>query len=384
MARVHWLGAGLSAVPGLRRLIEIGRTVTVWNRTIDKAHAATEALSGDFRVEALTLDALGAAIAPGDVVVSMLPGTMHVSIAEICLEKSAHFVSSSYVSPELAALDQAFVAKGLVAINEVGLDPGIDHLLAHLLVDEYKSSSAYDPANTHHFKSYCGGFPKIANDFRYKFSWSPLGVLKALKSPAKSIRGGVAVDTLRPWHAVADYQAILPSGSETFQSYPNRDSLPFMKDYQFGDDWKVETFVRGTLRLSGWTDAWKHIFDEIETLEGDAGEKRLVEMSADLWDNYTYDAGEADRVVMCVDFEAAHGGKSVWHKSYVLDSAGDIHASAMARLVSVPVSLAVEAVLDGKLSNGVQAAPKDPATINVWLDVLRERGETIEIVDLLV
>lgn len=310
-ARIHWLGAGLSSVPGFRRLIEIGCTVTLWNRTLDKALAVTEGLTGDFKVEALTLNALGDSIVPGDVVVSMLPADMHLSIAKLCLEKDAHFVSSSYVSPELAELDGEFSRQGLCAINEVGLDPGIDHLFAHLLVDEYKNSHTYDPSNTHHFKSYCGGFPKVPNDFRYKFSWSPLGVLRALKSPAKSIKGGAVVDTLRPWHAVEDYDAVLPDGAETFQSYPNRDSLPFMKEYQFGDDWKVETFVRGTLRLNGWTDAWKHIFEEIETLSGEAGDKRMAEMSANLWENNAYEDGEPDRVVMFVDLEVAHGGKTV-------------------------------------------------------------------------
>lgn len=383
IARVHWLGAGLSSVPGFRRLIEIGRNVTLWNRTLEKALVATEGLAGDFKVEVLTLDALSISVAPGDVVVSMLPATMHLLIAKLCLQKGAHFISSSYVNQELAELDSAFSRQSLCAINEVGLDPGIDHLFAHLLVDEYKKSATYSPSNTHHFKSYCGGFPKIPNDFRYKFSWSPLGVLKALKSPAKSIKGGAVVDTLRSWHAVEDYDALLPDGAETFQSYPNRDSLPFMKDYQFGDDWRVETFVRGTLRLNGWTNAWKHIFDEIETLSGEAGDKHLVEMSADLWNNYAYKAGEPDRVVMCVDIEVAHGGKTVWHKGYALDCAGNQKGSAMARLVSVPVSLAVEAVLDGKLETGIQQAPNEPVIVNQWLDVLRARGESITLVDFL-
>ena len=77
---------------------------------------------------------------------------------------------------------------------------------------------------------------------------------------------------MRPWHAISPYKARLPGGEETFQAYPNRDSTPFMAEYGFGDDWNVQEFVRGTLRLDGWSDAWADIFAEIETLEGEAGD----------------------------------------------------------------------------------------------------------------
>ena len=381
MARIHWIGTGLSTVPGIRRLITGGRTMTLWNRTVEKAHEATAGLTGDFDVEALSLEALAAAVAPEDVVVSMLPGNWHPKIAELAIDQGAHFVSSSYISPEMRAFDVRGRDAGLCLVNEVGLDPGLDHLLAHLLVADYRSSGVFDAGNAHSFRSYCGGFPKIPNDFRYKFSWSPLGVLKALKSPARSIKGGEVVDTARPWHAIAAYDARLPGGTETFQAYPNRDSTPFMTDYGFGDDWNVQEFVRGTLRLDGWSDAWADIFAEIETLEGEAGDARLEEMSDQFWKAHSYDEGEPDRVVLCVELEVTTGGTPVWHKSYALDSAGNAEGSAMARLVSVPVSMAIEAVLDGRLEPGVSAAPADVELINSWLDELRSRGETFALFD---
>jgi saccharopine dehydrogenase (NADP+, L-glutamate forming) len=381
MARIHWIGTGLSTVPGIRRLITQGRTITLWNRTVEKAHEAAAGLTGDFDVRAFSLEALGAAVEPGDVVVSMLPGTWHVGLAELALDNNAHFVSSSYISPEMKALDGRGRDAGLSLVNEVGLDPGLDHLLAHLLVADYTSGSTFDPANAHSFRSYCGGFPKTPNDFRYKFSWSPLGVLKALKSPARSIKGGEVVDTQRPWHAVSAYNARLPGGEETFQAYPNRDSTPFMADYDFGTDWNVREFVRGTLRLNGWSDAWADIFAEIETLEGEAGDARLEEMSDQFWKAHSYNEGEPDRVVLCVELEAAKDGAAVWHKSYALDSAGTADGSAMARLVSVPVSMAIEAVLDGHIAPGVSAAPSDPELIKSWLDELKTRGETFALFD---
>jgi saccharopine dehydrogenase (NADP+, L-glutamate forming) len=185
---IHWCGTGLSAIPGLRRLIEAGQPVVVWNRTIEKAQDAVGDLTKDIRI--FDMDAIGAALQPGDVAVSMLPGDWHVPLAELCISKGAHFVSSSYIAPEMRALDETAKEAGLALVNEVGLDPGIDHLMAHALVADYRSSDAFDLAHAHSFISYCGGIPKIANPFRYKFSWSPLGVLKALRSPSKSLAGG--------------------------------------------------------------------------------------------------------------------------------------------------------------------------------------------------
>ncbi|MFY8146209.1 MAG: saccharopine dehydrogenase NADP-binding domain-containing protein, partial [Rhodobacter sp.] len=160
---IHWCGTGLSSVPGLRRLIGAGYPVTVWNRTVGKARDAVGDLTQDIR--AYSLAALTDALQPGDVAVSMLPADQHVAIARACLATGAHFVSSSYIAPEMRDLDAAFRAAGLVSVNEVGLDPGIDHLMAHDLVARYRASAACDPANVLSFTSYCGGVPKVANPF---------------------------------------------------------------------------------------------------------------------------------------------------------------------------------------------------------------------------
>jgi saccharopine dehydrogenase (NADP+, L-glutamate forming) len=375
---IHWCGTGLSAVPGLRRLIEAGHEVSVWNRSVDKARKAVGDLTD--RIAAFDIDALGAAVAAGDVVVSMLPADMHVPLAKLCLEKGAHFVSSSYIAPEMRALDDAFRDKGLCSVNEVGLDPGIDHLMAHHLVAEYRASSAYDPANELSFLSYCGGVPKIANAFRYKFSWSPLGVLKALRSPSRSIRDFAELRVDRPWNALSSYDAPLPV-PETFEVYPNRDSVPFIEDYRFGADWKVRNFVRGTLRLNGWSEAWANVFAEIETLSGPEGDARLKEMSDQFWNENAYDDGEPDRVVLCVELKATRDGKTVWHKSYVMDAWGDARGTAMARLVSVPVSLAVESVLAGTIPAGVSAAPSNPQVVDSWMGEIGKLAQQLQIVD---
>ncbi|MCD1624763.1 MAG: saccharopine dehydrogenase family protein [Paracoccaceae bacterium] len=375
---IHWCGTGLSAIPGLRRLIEAGHEVTVWNRSTDKARKVVGDLTD--RIKAFDIEALGAELSKGDVVVSMLPAEWHVPLAKLCLEKDTHFVSSSYIAPEMRALDDAFRNKGLSSVNEVGLDPGIDHLMAHHLVAEYRASDAYDPANEISFLSYCGGVPKIANAFRYKFSWSPLGVLKALRSPSRSIRNFSELRVDRPWNALSSYDAPLPQ-AETFEVYPNRDSVPFIEDYRFDPAWPVRDFVRGTLRLNGWSDAWADVFAEIESLSGPEGDARLKEMSDQFWAENAYDDGEPDRVVLCVELKAAKDGKIVWHKSYVMDAWGDARGTAMARLVSVPVSLAVEAVLTRAVPAGVTAAPSDPRLVGKWMDEIGRLAQHLAIVD---
>ncbi|WP_298567462.1 saccharopine dehydrogenase family protein [uncultured Aliiroseovarius sp.] len=375
---IHWCGTGLSAIPGLRRLLENGRNVVVWNRTVDKAREAVGDLTD--KIRPFDLDAVTAALAPGDIAVSMLPGDLHVPLAKRCLQKGAHFVSSSYISPEMRALDEDFRDAGLACVNEIGLDPGIDHLMAHWLVADYRASDAFDPDNTLSFISYCGGVPKIPNPFRYKFSWSPLGVLKALRSPSRSIKDGKPLDVARPWDAISSYDAPLQQ-VESFEVYPNRDSIPFMEDYKFDPNWNVDTFVRGTLRLNGWTEAWKDVFAEVETLEGAAGDARLKEMSDQFWDENSYDEGEPDRVIMCVALKAEKDGAEVYHKTYVMDAWGDDRGTAMARLVSTPVSLAVEMIRDGKAPAGVSAATSDPEMIEAWMGHVKELAQHVEVVE---
>ncbi|MBY6113146.1 saccharopine dehydrogenase NADP-binding domain-containing protein [Mameliella alba] len=371
---VHWCGTGLSAIPGLRRLIEAGHPVTVWNRTTAKAQEAVGDLTDDIR--AFDIAALGEALAQGDVIVSMLPGDWHVPLAELALEKGADFVSSSYISPEMRALDDKAKSADARLVNEVGLDPGIDHLMAHWLMADYRASAGFDAENALSFTSYCGGVPKIPNAFRYKFSWAPVGVLKALRSPSRSIRHFSELNVNRPWDALSRYDAPLPT-RESFEVYPNRDSLPFIAEYGFDADWKIKDFVRGTLRLNGWADAWADIFAEA----GTATDARLQEIADKLLEENAYDEGEPDRVVLCVALEAEKDGAPVYHKTYVMDAWGDARGSAMARLVSIPVSLAVESVLNREIPAGVSAAPSDPKLVERYMDKVQTLAQHLDVVD---
>ena len=375
---IHWCGTGLSAIPGLRALIEDGLDVKVWNRTASKAQEAVGDLTDN--IAAYDIDVLGNELSAGDVVVSMLPGDHHVPLAKCAIANRAHFVSSSYIAPEMRDLDQAAKDAGVCLVNEIGLDPGIDHLMAHKLVELYRASDAFDPANELGFISYCGGIPKVPNPFRYKFSWSPLGVLKALRSPSKSIKNGAEFSVDRPWDAISSYEAPLPT-PETFEVYPNRDSLPFMAQYHFDPEWNVREFVRGTLRLNGWADAWADVFSEIETLSGDAGDARLKEMSDQFWAENAYGENDPDRVVLCVSLKAERDGKTVWHQTYAMDAWGTEASTAMARLVSKPVSFGIKAVLANQIPTGVTAAPDDPKLVDAWLSEIAKLAQHLEIVD---
>ena len=375
---VHWCGTGLSAIPGLRKLILDGNKVIVWNRTVRKAREALE--GSEVKICAFDIEELEKKLNPKDIVVSMLPGDWHVPLAKLAISKKAHFVSSSYISPEMRKLNNAALDARVSLVNEIGLDPGIDHLMAHKLVDDFKKSEPMNAETEVSFLSYCGGVPKTPNEFKYKFSWSPLGVLKALKSPSRSIKNFENFEANRPWDAITSYNAPL-NKPEEFEVYPNRDSLPFIEQYEFNPNWKIKQFVRGTLRLKGWAKAWDGIFKEIETLNGEAGEKRLTEMSEQFWQNNAYSENEPDRVILCVDLKAEQNQNVFWHKTYKMDAWGDMQGTAMARLVSNPVYLAVTAITDNEIENGVSAAVSKPNLVDKWLKYINNLAQEFDIID---
>ena len=169
---------------------------------------------------------------------------------------------------------------------------------------------------------------------------APLSRRKKIRSPSRSLKNFSELRVARPWDAITRYDAPLPQ-PESFEVYPNRDSYPFMEDYRFDKDWKVKDFVRGTIRLNGWEAAWTPVFREIETLEGPAGDARLAEMAAQFVAENAYAPGEPERVMLFVALKAERDGRVVFHETWAMDAWGDARGSAMARLVSTPVSLSI-------------------------------------------
>lgn len=372
---IHWLGAGLSSLPGVKRLAtqRPDLDITLWNRTLAKAEEAIQGIDqSNIRAQQFDVERFRSELAAGDVVVSMLPATLHVQIAECCLAAKAHFVSSSYISEQMRDLDSQARQQGLCFVNEVGLDPGIDHLFAHELVFKYREWLAANPNSAHkiEFRSYCGAFPAEANDFRYKFSWSPAGVLRALKSPATYISHANECTISSVWEDLSSHNI----GGETFEGYPNRDSIPFIEQYHLDDRRAdINVFIRGTLRQGGWANAWQDIFDMVKS----ADEQKIQAVSEDLFQKYAYAEGEADRVVLYVDLtcvDAEDSSRVLWKNSISLDEQGCDTYSALAKTVSYPTSMAVEDVLSGNISAGISAAPSDQPSVQRWLTRFKELG----------
>ena len=359
MQHIHWLGTGLSSIPGIRRLAKNYDNLTIWNRTLEKAEQSINHVNKNNVVaKKFDMQLLSNSLEASDIVVSQLPANHHVSIAKLCLEKKCHFATSSYISPDMRSLDNDAKKNNLVFVNEVGLDPGIDHFFSHLLVKKLKDTSLSNLDVTYH--SYCGGFPAIPNDFKYKFSWSPVGVIKALNNKAKFIRNfKTVIET--PYKNVGKYKV----NDEVYEAYPNRDSTPYIMEYNFDPKWKTQEFVRGTLRLNGWESAWSDIFKMLDSKSPKLDEE-INNLGEELWKKHPYLPGENDRVVLFVKLLAHKENQEVFNSFYFLDEKGSGENTAMGKLVSITLSCAIDLIIQNKMPQGVQAAPHDENLIDYF------------------
>ncbi len=365
MQHVHWLGVGLSSIPGIRRLAKNIENFTVWNRTLEKAQKSLNHVDKEnVKAKKFSIEDLSSVIQPGDIIISQLPVTKHLDIAKLCLNKNCHFASTSYLSENIRKLDKDVKNKNLTFINEVGLDPGIDHFFSHLLVRNLKNKNLKDISVS--YQSYCGGFPAIPNDFCYKFSWSPVGVIKALNNDAKFISNKM-VKTVTPYKKISSYVV----NNEIYESYPNRDSTPYIDEYNFDKNWKINEFVRGTLRLNGWKEAWSTIFNMLEQKANNLDDL-IAQKSNELWSNNQYLKNEEDRVVLYVKLLATKDKEEIHQESYFLDEKGSGENTAMGKLVSLTLSASIDLMLKNKIKTGVQVAPDDPEIINYYFYILNQ------------
>ncbi len=371
MKHVHWIGTGLSSIPGIRRLAQNLENFTIWNRSLDKAQKSINHVEKqNVKAKKFDINVMFKEVNPGDIVISQLPATKHLEIAKLCLEHKCHFASTSYLNPKILALDEIVKKHNLTFINEIGLDPGIDHFFSHLLVRDLKNIKS---KNTQVFyESYCGGFPAIPNDFRYKFSWSPAGVIKALNNDAKFITDG-KIKTVTPYKSISSYSI----NNENFEAYPNRDSTPYVNEYNFDENWRIKEFVRGTLRLDGWKNAWKDIFtmldSQTDTIEDDINKK-----SEELLIKNSYQTDEEDRVVLSVKLKAYDKKNKIFSSSFFLDEKGSGENTAMGKLVSITLSAAIDLIMQGKITSGVKTAPHDFEHIMYFFKILKENNIIIQ------
>ena len=187
-----------------------------------------------------------------DIVISLLPVHLHILIAKTCLELKRNLLTASYVSEEMKLLNNKVKKKGLIFLNEIGLDPGIDHMSAKKIIDRIQA----DNKEIISFKSFTGGLIAPMSDnnlWNYKFTWNPRNVVKAGQgSPAKFIEKGKYKYV--PYYRLFDNtETINIDEIGEFEVYPNRDSLKYRKLYNLDD---IQTMKRGTIRKVGFSKSW--------------------------------------------------------------------------------------------------------------------------------
>lgn len=258
MKKVVVFGAGMVAAPHVRYLLEHGYEVTVATRTVSKADRIISGHEHGHSASVTVTDpeTLRPYIKEADVAVSLLPPPYHPMVAKICIEEKTHLVTTSYVSDAMKELHEDAVKADIILLNELGLDPGIDHMSAKKVIDEVHSKGG----KIEGFLSLCGALPSPQannNPFGYKFSWSPRGVLLASRNSARFMIDGQIVDV--PGEELfAHYKFHYVEGFGWVENYPNRNSLPYIDLYEIKE---TKTMYRGTLRYIGWSETMKRIAD---------------------------------------------------------------------------------------------------------------------------
>ncbi|KAL9941884.1 hypothetical protein ACHAO5_008518 [Verticillium nonalfalfae] len=428
------LGAGFVTRPTLDILSEAGIPVTVACRTLESAKKLSQGVAHSTPISLDVTDdkALDAEVAKHDLVISLIPYTFHATVIKSAIRQKKHVVTTSYVSPAMMELDQQCKDAGITVMNEIGLDPGIDHLYAVKTIEEVHQEGGKILS----FLSYCGGLPAPEasdNPLGYKFSWSSRGVLLALRNAAKYYHGGSVVDvqskdlmgTAKPYFIYPGY---------AFVAYPNRDSTPYKERYNIPE---AETIIRGTLRYQGfpqfirvlveigflddtaqetlaqnqpWKEATKTIvgassssaadlekailakatFDSPEDQQRILGGLRWIGLFSDeqtiargnpldtlcatLEKKMQFEEGERDLVMLQHKFVIEHkSGERETRTSTLVEYGDPAGYSAMAKLVGVPCAVAVKQVLNGTLAEKGVLAPMTSKINNPLMKELKEK-----------
>lgn len=258
MRNILIIGAGRSSSSLIKYLtnksVEESLRITVGDVSLESALAITK---GKDNVSAIKLDVFKKedreeAIKNADIVVSMLPARFHIEVAKDCVKFEKNMVTASYVSEEMKSLNAEVEAKGLVFMNEIGLDPGIDHMSAMQVIDKIKDNGGKMLL----FESFCGGLVAPESDtnlWNYKFTWNPRNVVLAGQGGASMF---IQEGTYKyiPYHKLFRRTEFLNlNGNGKFEAYANRDSLKYRSIYGLED---IKTMYRGTIRKVGFSRAW--------------------------------------------------------------------------------------------------------------------------------
>ncbi len=434
MRNILIIGAGRSASSLIKYLLDKSEIenlhLTIGDLSLELAERKT---NNHKNATAIALDIFDenqrkTEIQKADIVISMLPAHLHIEVAKDCVVYKKHMVTASYISDAMLELDAAAKENNLIFMNEIGLDPGIDHMSAMKVIDEIRDKGGKMIL----FESFCGGLvaPESDNNlWNYKFTWAPRNVVLAGQGgAAKFIQEGKY--KYIPYNRLFRRTEFLEvEGYGRFEGYANRDSLKYRSVYGLDD---VLTLYRGTIRKVGYSRAWNmfvqlgmtddsYVIDDSETISyrefvnlflpyhpTDSVEIKLrmqlgIEQDDVMWDklveldlfnknkivglknatpaqilekiltdSWTLQPQDKDMIVMYHKFGYELNGQQKQIDSKMVCIGDDQTFTAMAKTVGLPVAMATLQILNGKITTpGVQLPIKE----EVYLPILKELEE---------
>lgn len=258
MKNILLLGAGMSASTLIKYLLEHSTSENWQVHVVDQDLALVESkLAGHPNGVAHAFNALDSStripyIQTADLVISMLPAIYHVGVAQDCIALGKHLITPSYISAEMKALDAKAKEAGIIIMNEIGVDPGIDHMSAMKIIHEIQAQDG----KLLSFKSYCGGLiapQSDTNGWHYKFTWNPRNVVLAGQGPAAVYQEENGIKYLPYQRLFQQTEIIEVPGYGAFEAYANRNSIAYLDTYGLKG---LPTILRGTLRVPPFSKAW--------------------------------------------------------------------------------------------------------------------------------
>lgn len=434
MKQILVIGAGRSATDLIDYLLE-NAEANQWLVTVGDMDLAlaTQKIKGHPSAKAIVLDGadspqLTALIPAFDLVVSLLPPPMHPPIAEICIACGKHLVTASYISPAMANMDTAAKAKGLIFLNELGADPGIDHMSVMKGIDTIRKEGG----TITELRAYCGSLiapQSNDNPWGYKFTWSPMNVILAGKGAANYLKNGKRA--FIPYNRLfASTESIEIEGLGKFDAYANRDSWSYINMYGIPE---VKTLIRGTLRMEGYCEGWNALIrigltaddykisgsekmthrewvsSYLPSNHGESAEQALaaflgtavnsplmtrLESTGMLEDTpimisnatpaeilyellmkkWVFLSNDKDMLVMTDIIRYEKEGKTYEKTSNMSVIGKDYSHTAISRTVGLPAAMGVKLILQGKINRSGVIAPTTPDIYNPILTELKEHG----------
>ncbi|WP_452232330.1 saccharopine dehydrogenase family protein [Lacinutrix sp. MEBiC02595] len=434
MRKILVIGSGKSSSYLIKYLLDKSNTEDLLIIVGDINFTHAKKLIGDHEnAQAILLDVFDKnsrqeAIQNADIVVSMLPARFHIEVAKDCITFNKNMVTASYISPEMQALDKAAKDKGLVFMNEIGVDPGVDHMSAMQVIDKIREKGGEMIL----FESFTGGLvaPESDNNlWNYKFTWNPRNVVLAGQGGAGKF---LQEDTYKyiPYNRLFRRTEFLEvEGYGKFEGYANRDSLKYQSVYGLDT---IKTLYRGTIRRVGFSRAWNvfvqlgmtddsYTIDDSENMSyrdfvnaflpyspTDSVELKFrhalkIDQDDVVWDKYleldlfsktkmvalkkatpaqilqkilmdswTLDPDDKDMIVMYHKFGYELDGKKHQIDATMVTIGEDQTYTAMAKTVGLPVAIATLAILNEKITTpGVQI----PINKEVYTTILKELEE---------